>query len=359
MRIAVVSSYAYIVSNVNYGALLQYFALQEYLKKRGHKPFWVRYVLKDSLKARIRRCVKGMFPSEQRKRSHACLHSFQEFLEKYLSVSEELYKGESSINAFPPAADYYVTGSDQVWAGSLPANFLTFVTDPKKKIAYAVSFGKDTLENEHALTIRPWVNLFEHISVREKSGVEICRKLGKDNVSHVLDPTLLLDKEEYPVSLANRSAYVFCYFINLQLANSSIPWNKIQDYAKYRNRDLLISTASGSERYVPGDLIFPSPTEWLGLYKDADCIFTNTFHGVIFSIIFERPFLYIPQNGASSRQNCRIFSLLSLFDLEDRVLSERDNLVEKMASKIDWVLIKKKTEALRKETGLFFKACGL
>ena len=174
MKIAVISSYAYIVSNVNYGALLQYYALQEYLKERGHDPYWIRYVIRLSLKQSLKKIVKSVIYCRAEHKKKMQLQSFLDFAARYLALSDKTYVGEAAINSDPPAADYYITGSDQVWAGSLPANFLTFVGDDTRKIAYAVSFGKDELPAEHADTIRPWVGKFDKISVREKSGVDIC-----------------------------------------------------------------------------------------------------------------------------------------------------------------------------------------
>lgn len=124
-------------------------------------------------------CYPFVFKTETEENSQVCrflpsgiqekiqLRSFLDFADRYLALSDKIYVGEAAINSDPPAADYYITGSDQVWAGTLPANFLTFVGDDTRKIAYAVSFGRDELQVEHANTIRPWIGKFDKISVRE------------------------------------------------------------------------------------------------------------------------------------------------------------------------------------------------
>lgn len=359
MKIAVISSYAYIVSNVNYGALLQYYALQEYLKERGHHPYWIRYVIRLSLKQRLKKIVKSVVFCRAEYKKKIQLRSFLDFADRYLALSDKIYVGEAAINSDPPAADYYITGSDQVWAGTLPANFLTFVGDDTRKIAYDVSFGRDELQVEHANTIRPWIGKFDKISVREKSGIDICYNLCRKSAVHVPDPTLLIDKEKYPAADFGLADYIFCYFINLNIGNS-VRLDDLISYAQSVNKEFFISAATGSEKHIPSDyLVYPSPEEWLGYYKHAGAIVTNTFHGTLFSIIFERPFLCILQNGDSSRQNCRILSLLSSLGLQDRILDPSDSIAAKMHTSIDWAEVKRKIADLRLNTDAFLGSFDL
>lgn len=127
------------------------------------------------------------------------------------SVSDKKYDNINELKINPPKADIYITGSDQVWAGWLEPNYLTFAPPKKKKIAYAVSFGRQQLTAEHQSHIQNWVKQFDAISIRESSGIEICRKMGMDAV-HLLDPTLLLDDVDYlPVNAARaeKRKYIF------------------------------------------------------------------------------------------------------------------------------------------------------
>lgn len=359
MKIAIISSYAYIVSNVNYGALLQYYALQEYLRKRGHDPYWIRYVIRLSFKQKLKQIIKSVVFCRTNHRKRIQLRSFLDFADRYLALSDRIYVGEAAINCDPPAADYYITGSDQVWAGTLPANFLTFVGDDTRKIAYAVSFGKDELLAEHADTIRPWIGKFDKISVREKSGVDICYNLCRKSAVHVPDPTLLIDKEKYPASDVGQVDYIFCYFINLNIGNS-VRLDDLICYSQSMDKKLIVSTATGSEKHIPVDyMVYPSPEEWLGYYKCARTIVTNTFHGTLFSIIFERPFLCILQDGNSSKQNCRILSLLSSLGLQDRILNSSDSVDAKMHAPINWTEVKQKIADLRLNTDAFFDSFEL
>lgn len=359
MKIAVISSYAYIVSYVNYGALLQYYALQEYLKKRGHDPYWIRYEIPKTPKQKLKQIAKYILRYHTERRKKNLLSSFQKFAQKYLSLSDQIYYGETSLHVTPPTADCYITGSDQVWAGKLQANFLTFVPQGKPRIAYAVSFGKDSLPPEHTETIRPWVHVFDAISVREQTGVAICETLGWQNVPHVPDPTLLINKEEYPCARIKQHNYIFCYFINLEIGNS-IDFNAITTFARHTNKSLYISAASGSERFIPKqNLIDPTPEEWLAYYRDSDYILANTFHGIVFAIIFERPFLCILQNGASARQNCRMLSLLTSLGLQDRILINSNELEQQIKQPINWEVVRSHIKELRERTDMFFNSCNL
>ena len=236
---------------------------------------------------------------------------------------------------------------------------MTFVGDDTRKIAYAVSFGKDELPAEHADTIRPWVGKFDKISVREKSGVDICYNLCRKSAVHVPDPTLLIDKEKYPAADVGQADYLFCYFIHLNIGNS-VRLDDLIGYAQSVDKELFISAASGSENHIPADyLVYPSPEEWLGYYKHAGAIVTNTFHGTLFSIIFECPFLCMLQNGDSSRQNCRILSLLSSLGLQDRILDPADSIAARMHVPINWTEVKRKIADLRQDTDAFFGSFDL
>ena len=171
---------------------------------------------------------------------------------------------------------------------------------------------------------------------------------------HAPDPTLLIDKEKYPAADVGQADYIFCYFINLNIGNS-VRLDDLVSYAQSVNKDFFVSAATGSEKHIPSDyLVYPSPEEWLGYYKHAGAIVTNTFHGTLFSIIFERPFLCMLQNGNSSRQNCRILSLLSSLGLQDRILDPSDSIAAKMHAPIDWAEVKRIIANMRQNTDAFF-----
>ncbi len=359
MKIAIISSYAFIVKNGNYGALLQYFALQEYFKKRGHYTFWIRFIIsKDNVISRLKDIIKylcyknGKENSKRRKQ-------FLNFSDKYLNLSKDVYFGNEEINNNPPIADYYITGSDQVWGGTLAANFLTFINDKSKKISYAASFGREVLSDEDAKIIAPWLRNFNKLSVREKSGIDICKKLGIDEVVQHIDPTLLLNKDEYPYDLPKEKKIVFGYLINLSKKNN-LNWEYVETYTSKKKSKLIISTAEGSENFVPqACLVYPTIKGWLGYYKMAESIITNTFHGTIFAIIFNKPFVIILQKGQSESQNGRFYSLLETLELTDRIWDMACPIEEIMDVSIDWENVRMKINNLKLKTDMFFSSINL
>lgn len=353
-RIAIISSFSWIKIANNYGALLQYYALQQYLYHIGHYAFWIKYVLPSNkyviFKNAVRRILKS--PSIAYK-SFVCHKTFMQYCKDYLNLSDDTYTKES-INDSYPLADYYITGSDQVWGGMLPANYLTFVNDDDKKVAYAASFGKSEISSEHAQKIKPWVKAFKHISVREESGVGICESLGC-KAEHLLDPTMLLNADEYPHTdriISNK--YVFSYFLNVSTLDN-IRWTEIQEYARNANLDLKVCSVQGSQyKFNSQYLVFPNPVEWLTYYRDAELIVTNTFHGTVFAIIHHRPFVCILQKGHSAKQNTRMTSLLSMFGLENRILNDNDKIENVAMVSIDWKLVEEKLSLWRHKTDKFF-----
>ena len=131
--VGVISAYAYIEHHVNYGSLLQYFALQELLKEKGLFPYWIRYVLPEEHTQfyKIKRCIKRILNPVERDKEQG-IRFQNEFIEMYLNLSDKFYCGNKQISSNPPMYDYYITGSDQVWGGCIEANYLRFTTKDKR-----------------------------------------------------------------------------------------------------------------------------------------------------------------------------------------------------------------------------------
>lgn len=345
------------MNNINYGSLLQYFALEKKLKNMGYAPFWLRFILpkeKLTLQQTIKRIIKGYFHAIYTIRKRKTLSSFKKFIINYLDVSEQIYDTEEKLIDKLPNADAYITGSDQVWGGMLRPNYLCFVPDAKVKISYAPSFGKQHLTEEHINTVTTWVRRFQHVSVRERSGLENCHKMGVE-AKLVVDPTMLLDADEYPANeniTRKYGKYVFGYFLNIS-ENSSIPFRLLNQYADL-NEAKMIYTAGVSklDQMLPKkQLAFFTPEEWLGMYKKAEAIVTNTFHGTVFALIYRKQFLVIMQDGSTNKQNERILSLLEMFGLTDRIYRNDIPIDEQIEKAIDWKFVKeiemqKRTESI-------------
>ena len=256
--------------------------------------------------------------------------------------------------------DAIIFGSDQVWrpryAYPIERYFGAFLGEKNiKRISYAASFG--TADNEYTEEqIKQCSSLlkkFNAVSVRENSGVELCRSLFNINSTHVIDPTLLLSKEDYiqrlslattPKSNGNLSVYI--------LDNDKRIDKFIKEFSEKNNLKPFKTNSRVEEHDAPiSERQQPPLEQWLRSFYDAEFIITDSFHACIFSIIFQKPFLCI---GNKCRGMARFESLLSMFDLTDRLvdISELNN---HKISDIDWTKVNKILSSKRSEAHSFLK----
>ena len=167
------------------------------------------------------------------------------------------------------------------------------------------------------------------------SGIHICREIGIE-AQQVLDPTLLLDAKEYPVKKDKNSTEIFCYFLNIN-SNNQVHWEKIEELADCKKMNIGVACTEDTFKYFKEEEIqFLGPEEWLNRYYNAEYIITNTFHGTVFAIIFNKPFIVITQEGKTGKQNERIYSLLNSFNLLDRLYDSKKEIVDQIDTFIDW-----------------------
>lgn len=367
MKIGVVT---YWYGDSNYGMILQCWALQQYLKSHGHEPFVIRYrpkgnVLRKFLKNVIRYVkafLKGnlkeqlseekstkQFNSERDK-----VRCFNEFRERFLDLSEFEYYHLSEIRKNPPAADCYITGSDQVWCSVAKSDdslgyFLCFGEDSIKRIAYAPSIGKKTYPPKMMDLFAQVLGNFDAISCREYSAVELCKQAGY-LATKVEDPTLLLDSSDYDVLCSDngRRGHVFVYSVNIE-KSEDIYWNEIIRYFGLDN--IVVTPASGnfasSEIFgEDANYVYATPGEWLALIKNSKLVITSSFHGVVFSILFNKRFAYIPLKGRYSSGNDRITELLNNLGLNYLIVERPYDYQRILQVNIDWNEINKKRRGL-------------
>ena len=240
---------------VNYGSVLQTYALQEKIKEKGFEVETIDYyperlhlfgmlkrlknkkeILRKNPIVRFgAQCV--IFPSYVQRFS-----MFKKFLKKYIKMTDKTYYNKEELEKNIPQADIYCTGSDQVWNSEWNEKieypfFLDFVPDDKKRISYAASFGKKSLVPEEVEETRRLVNKYQYLSMREISGVDILKKLGRNDGINVLDPTLLLNKKEWlkiASSKYNSKNYVLMYNLN---RNKKID-KYVEKLAREKNLDI-------------------------------------------------------------------------------------------------------------------------
>ena len=228
------------------------------------------------------------------------------------------------------------------------AMFLDFVNrDNVKKIAYAASFGTSEWEFDSQLSdvCSRLAKKFDLITVREKSGVSLCQNYLGVAATHVLDPTMLLEKEDYELIVAKENEHqcdgtLFHYILDpseekkamidrVASTEHLLPFT-IMPKCQADNR-----TRRDVKHHID-DCIFPSVTSWLRGFMDAKMIIVDSFHGAVFSIIFNKPFWVIANKG---RGNARFESLLSQFNLLDRFLDEPAASNINWSKPIDWKMV--------------------
>lgn len=325
----------------NYGNILQRYALQEFLRKNDLEfeqlSFYTRYL--ESI------------------RNKHLYNSLFLFAKKYIKNSDF---------SMASVVEYknYIVGSDQIWRNHGTSDigydylpfWLSFVHNNKaNRISYAASFGVDNLQdakidNDLIEIIRPLANNFKAISVREKSGIALINKITgyKKGPKLVLDPTLLLCVEDYS-KLINKSKInnkitnkVFCYILD----NNSRKNEFIKEIAKDYENDYLIINPKVDNKYKPVE-------EWLKGFRDSEFVITDSFHGMVFSIINNTDFIVFVN---AQRGLARFISLLDLLDIsKDRLISvDFDSKAKYSLSNlepINWKKVNKRLNEERKVSG--------
>lgn len=337
-------------SEDNYGQLLQCYALQKYLRDQGHDPFLIRY---DSRKdyvptplywklLKVLNPVKlaGYLSLKRRKYLSAkeyVVHNrqFSSFRDTYLKQSEQIYYSYDELKANPPQADCYIVGSDQVWNFSngalqkvkklVHAYFLDFGSDSIIRMAYAASWGREQIPDNFVDEIQPLLKKFQKVSVREKSGIDICRRCGYETAQWVCDPTLLLDAEVYREIYRNTNVsapqkpYVLFYYLD---NGGKFDKKSVFQFAQERNLDVrYISANMNMDAYEKTYATIP---EWLYLVDNAQYVITNSFHCCVFSILFRKQFGAIALTGTYSGMNSRLQSLFEMTGCGERYIKDGD-----------------------------------
>ena len=359
----------------NYGQMLQVYALQTFLERQGHSVQQIRYCGqrrgKELLLMRLNplhliRAIKNRYGTKPYD-SHVEERNFPTFKQQRLHLSENEYFNLRELRYNPPTADAYIVGSDQVW-NEIDANaytnpwFLDFGDPATKRIAYAASFGRKEIPIRLQNYIAPLLAHMDAISVREASGVTICRKAGRAQVSHVLDPTLLLRSEDYMAIAENNSpssAHMMGYFLG---ADMEIPWPELHDYNRAHIQELRITEISRGKEYLPDNLsyYYPSIPKWLADISSCSCMVTNSFHGTAFAVIMQRPFLVFPRQDRSKGINERIYSLLETLGLHERIYSpKKGSFARQMDAAIDWKKVGTSLYMQRESSIEFLTSAGL
>lgn len=336
----------------NYGGVLQAFALQQFLKKEGHDVKIINYAPYSFGDSFFKCFTKKPRTSFLNVISYFKEKHFVKFRKRNLNTTERYYS-LAELQNNPPQMDAYISGSDQVWnpyvaEGYGKPYYLNFGSANIKRIAYAVSLGCSEYPENIMKGIKRDIDRFDAISVREKTGLEILNKYGFSNIKLLPDPTLLLQKEDFfSIIQEDKQVNDFCFFYILQ-ENQKLIHQVYSDIKKKKEIEAI-----NSKRMKNATM---SIEDWLKNIKEAEFVITNSFHGIVFSILFEKKFVAIPVEGKLEGMNDRLYTLLDKFNLRSQLLEIYDSkiLEEKLNANINWHQIAQVKEDLKKEAIEFF-----
>jgi hypothetical protein len=358
--------------HINYGGILQAYALQTILKRMGHEVSIIEEIEKPITiplqraplvygKRLIKNILGDKFPIfyEQKlnKEWPIIRQLTDKFIDKYIHLAK--YKSFKCIKE--AEYDAIIVGSDQIWRPKYFGEkkiynaYLLFTEKWKiKRIAYAASFGTDNWEYTLAQTkhCKELVKLFDAVSVREDSGVFLCKKYFGINATHVLDPTLLLTQEDYTSLLKNTTTPENKgKILNYILDESPYKETLSNSIAKKRGLTSFRINPNATNPHLPlEERIQPSVEQWLRGFNDAELVITDSFHACVFSILFKKQFVVF---GNKKRGMSRFTSLLKLFNLEDRMIESIEQF-EKLQT-IDYNSVHIKLEQLRQDSLNYLK----
>lgn len=325
MRIGIVTQ----PLEMNYGGILQNWALQQVLKRLGHDPITIdayerfstpHYVF-NYMRAWCKRLLGNQCYYPRRYRGSMRSENTGRFIENHIVKTPVMWDYKSSV-VKKYGLDAIVVGSDQVWRYSFnrfhyEQMYLKFAvkTNLKKRVAYAASFGKDNWEcpPERTTECAALAKMFDAISVREESGIKLSQDyLGVDAVK-VLDPTLLLASEDYDEVIdkewKSEEPYLAVYCLDITPVKEAF-FNQL---AKEHGLKVLCFSSGWTETLTV--------EQWLAIFNNASMVVTDSFHGTVFSIIFGKAFYSLSN---SHRGNTRIEGLLNQLGLEKRLVSDTE-----------------------------------
>lgn len=374
---------AYRKNHTNYGTALVGYALLQKIRQLGYDVKVINYIKRPTLMQKVMwvvnafRCGMGSSVIE-RFREKGNLKNNPSYAEgiKQRTEAVEAYKEEKLIPLFKDYVGYealhegsknydtVVVGSDQVWTPmSLPTKFfnLLFVDDEVRKVAYASSFGVSEIPSFQKKRTGAYLDRFYRIGVREQRGKEIVDTLSRQTAQVVVDPTMLLNADEWSEEIkdsqvAVNESYIFCYFLGINMEA-----RKAAEELK-RMTNFKIVTLRHMDEYVPEDEQFGdeapyrvNPNDFLTYIKNAAYICTDSFHCTAFSIQFHKRFMtfYRFKAGSSTGRNSRIDSLFNVLRVNKKHIYNGD--IRLIKSPIDWNVVDANLVQLREESMKFLK----
>lgn len=348
----------------NYGSFFQHYALRHYLRECGFSPFRRDACQKLTFKRFLRfyyiffrKYVFSFFFANKRFRLYLYKNKHRrKFKNEYTMLIGPLHERIPKMGIFYRS----IVGGDSVWMSRSPCDYLLDCPLEVKRIAYAVSSNWDRSSQDPQ-----WINLikkvietFSFVGIRERVGVEIYNTIAKREIAkQVLDPVFLYSREHY-LSLAKENSLLtrptLLYYVVNIWEEKELNLDLMKSVAEALSCDLKIVGIQGAEQFIPKkNLLDPSPCEFLSLLRDCNYFVTNSFHGLVFAVIFQKQFAFINQTSTRhGNQNCRQHELLKMFSCEERIYQNGLNLSSLLKQPINFenilnILEEKRIDAMR------------
>jgi hypothetical protein len=374
--------------NNNYGGILQNYALQNVLTQMGcevvtlnwdsyrcehnHETIW--YYMFHTAKTFISKNIlkrQRNYLWIQRRYFFLLSTNNRDFCSKYIKLSNWLWGRKQFMEyAIEHNLDALIVGSDQTWRpaynknGMLYRMFLDFAENLLiKRIAYSASFGVDFWEYDEKQTqeCARLIHFFDSISVREKSGIKLCADhFDITNTICTLDPTMLLSQQNYidllnKIGTSSSDGKIMVYMLDYSYEKAKM----VSTIAKEKTLEcsMFISKYCNLGIVTPNELnnyILPSVDKWICAIYNAKYVICDSFHGMIFSIIFNKPFIVI---GNQNRGLDRFVSLLQKLNLTNRLVdSNSNNYLKVLDTPINWELVNQIIKKMKEDSIKFLKA---
>lgn len=348
--------------SINYGAVLQAYALRYTIQKLGYNSevidygkignnklfLWSTGSIKIIAGSIINNFLR-LFGEKTR------LSKFKYFSENIIGISPKHYSDRDELIKDINNYDYIVTGSDQVWHPLICEDDMTYFLDlpisSHQKIAYAPSFGVKELTKEQEEKYKPLLQQIGNLSVREEAGYKILKSLLNKEVPIVVDPTLLCDAQEWDkIAVIPKRQKKYILFFTI-LGDPEGSKDFVYELSKKYNYDIIkIGDIRDllNLKYKTGR--YSSPQEFLGLVKNAEVVVTNSFHGTVFSIIYRKNFFTFLNNND---RNSRLETITQIFGLDSQLKKGKTKLPENITTNYQNVDLKIKT--LKEQSIKFLK----
>lgn len=327
-------------NSISYGASLQMIALQETVRGFGHEVEVINYH-NPYMKAEkhLKKSKHNPLKFEIQKRVRPLLHrrlyrDFAQFEKRFAhAYPVKSFTDKRKLVEIGKRYDAVICGSDQVWCpmitGGDVSYFLDFCTDKTKRVAYAPSFGAESFSEEFYRQIAPELNRFTSLSARELPGKKIVEELTGRDTTLVVDPTFLVEQSHWEQMEKPHPAADQEYVLYFVVAQSEKLFRQCAEFAKQHNLKMVAIGGNAIQARRNTDPMLEyvfdiGPEQWLYLVHHARYVFTNSFHGTAFSVIYQKDFyLQYPAHTGS-----RLRQVVETLGLEDRVIREGVPLTE-------------------------------